>query len=497
MDLPIQAKYRDAKCGGKILQSPDGYEYSKSKDDGKRIHFFCRGRKKYDCKVTAAVTSHDNMIVRVSGEHNHDNDLMRKTANDKENEAVCSAARNPTVSPRTVLANLTSELRANNPQAVSSISKSKTFSKKIQRERKKLLACPEIPRTWQEMKVPDNLKKTSDHEDFLLAEETVNEETGEKVIGFASPTGLEVLDTADTWSGDETFEIAEATMFSQVFIILGRSLTGKSVSCCYFLLPNKQFETYKMMFKSLRDKDISPPRLFFCDFESAIIRAVREVFPEVEIYCCDAHFKRAVRTNLQKHHLQTVYETDRSFQTFVRYLWGLSLVPKEDIIKVWDEFVVHNIPEVEEGEWDVEEEQVNNFLDYFEKTWLGAMNNRTNMRRNPKFKHDLWSKFAAVVNGDDTTTNASEGFNSAIKISIPHNANIWCVMKQFQLEDSLVAVKLRDSAIGADSEIGRTRTTERQQRTKDLRNLMMNYHNIPLKDYMGYVVDYYNHNLVM
>ena len=55
------------------------------------------------------------MLVRISGDHNHDNDIAKKNVKDKENQAVEEAARNPTVSPRTVLANLTNNLRSSNP----------------------------------------------------------------------------------------------------------------------------------------------------------------------------------------------------------------------------------------------------------------------------------------------------------------------------------------------------------------------------------------------
>ena len=58
------------------------------------------------------------------------------------------AARNPTVSPRSVLANLTNELMEESPTSVNHLSKSKTFTKKIQRARNKMLVCPEITKTW-------------------------------------------------------------------------------------------------------------------------------------------------------------------------------------------------------------------------------------------------------------------------------------------------------------------------------------------------------------
>ena len=85
MDLPVPAHFKHAKQGGKLLLCPEGYEFNKVKEDKDRIHFVCRMKKKYGCKVTAAVTVADNMLVRMSGDHNHDTDIAVKKVREKEN----------------------------------------------------------------------------------------------------------------------------------------------------------------------------------------------------------------------------------------------------------------------------------------------------------------------------------------------------------------------------------------------------------------------------
>lgn len=499
MELPVPASYKDAKQGGKILLCPDGYEFTKVKTETAKVHYVCRKKTKFGCKVTAAVATKDDMIVRITGEHVHDNDLVKTAVMEKENEAVKSAARNPTVSPRTALANLTNDVMASTSTstAVNYLSKTKTFTKKIQRARNNLLSCGDVPKTWEEMaNIPDDLKKTASGEEFLICNKKIKESEEELIIGFSSPTGLEILDTAQFWYGDGTFDIAKSTLFTQVFIIIGKSLTGKNVPCCFFLLPNKEYETYKMMFLELKVRGLSPPRIFYCDFEAAIAKAVSELFPEVNIYGCDAHFKRAIRKNMQRFHLIQVYNREEEFQTFIRYFWGLSLVPTDQVVKVWEEFVLPAFPEVEEGDWEnVTEDNANDFLDYLEKTWIGAVNQRTNKRRNPKIRHSMWNKYNAVSDGDETTTNSSEGFNNAIQMSLPHNANVFTLMKQFRTEDCLVALKLRDAVINADPEAGRSRRTDWQQRMEDLSELVQNYENITIKQYMAYLLDFFNHSL--
>ena len=70
------------------------------------------------------------------------------------------------------------------------------------------------------------------------------------------------------------------------------------------------------------------------------------MFPETTIVCCDAHFKRAIRRNIQAKHLQSAYNRSIGLQTLVRYLWVLSLVLVADVVRVWEEFILPSLPEV-------------------------------------------------------------------------------------------------------------------------------------------------------
>ena len=162
---------------------------------------------------------------------------------------------------------------------------------------------------------------------------------------------------------------------------------------------------------------------------------------------------------MQKYHLITAYNSYEKFQNFIRYFWGLSLVKEEDVIKVWENFVLAACPEADE--MHVDEDDLHDFLTYLTRTWIGPINQRTGARRSPIFRHGLWNKMNAVLQGDDTTTNSSEGFNNAIQLSIPHNANVFSLIKQFRAEDALMVVKLREAAVLPDPEAGRTRTKQR------------------------------------
>ena len=88
-------------------------------------------------------------------------------------------------------------------------------------------------------------------------------------------------------------------------------------------------------------------------------------------------------------------------------------------------------------------------ISYLAKTWICAKNEWTGITRNPVIRHPLWNKVTAVLNEDATTTDCCEGYNCAIKLSLPYNANMFTVNKQSKSADALVMVKLRLAAVGA------------------------------------------------
>ena len=103
-------------------------------------------------------------------------------------------------------------------------------------------------------------------------------------------------------------------------------------------------------------------------------------------------------------------------------------------------------------------------------------------------KHKLRSKYEAVKNSEDTTTNSRE----AVKLTVPHKASMYSIILQFKTEESLVRLKIRDAAIGANSEKGKKRSLDRDALRDELRQLVCNYQNVPLQEY---VLAFYNTNI--
>ena len=107
---------------------------------------------------------------------------------------------------------------------------------------------------------------------------------------------------------------------------------------------------------------------------------------------------------------------------------------------------------------------------------------------------DLWVKYEAVREGrDDLTSNRSEAWNSANKISIPMKPNIWVVYKAIKAEKGLARAKLH-AAMGGNppSDPNPGRTQKRVDRFNGLKKIVDQYGILPIKTYLDALVQHFN-----
>ena len=154
--------------------------------------------------------------------------------------------------------------------------------------------CPAIPKSWEDMIIPEEYKKTTDGKPFTIFEERIPGKY-ESIWGFASESGLEVMRAASDWFIDGTFEIMEDTMFMQLYIVVCK-VNKVNIPCAFFCLPNKEYPTYKMILECLINKGAGSPDRIHMDFEASALRAVRECFPSSKIIGCDFHFKNRIHS---------------------------------------------------------------------------------------------------------------------------------------------------------------------------------------------------------
>ena len=371
------ATYIPVKQGGRHLLGDNEFEYRPNKVKENKTYYVCIEKRNLNCPATAVVCSKTDTVIKYLHEHNHDSDLIKKKVKKIENTLIQDAKKS-TDSPRIVLGNITNNIVTEMESGVGAMRKTATITKAIQRARAKEFGFPPVPKNWEEMKVPDVLKNTIQNEKFLVFDETVDEFRKERIMIFCSNLQLKTLNSADYWIADGTFDVVETSLFKQLFIITALSETGITVPCCFALLPGKETIFYQKVFEVLKSQNVKPPNNFKTDFEKAIHKGFSNVYPNVPIRGCDTHFKRAIKTKLSStdYGLGCLYQSCIEFQTLIRYLWGLSLVPAEKIVSTWENYISVQYDKLKLAFPD-DIETVDEFLGYFEKTWIGSLNWRT------------------------------------------------------------------------------------------------------------------------
>jgi hypothetical protein len=97
----------------------------------------------------------------------------------------------------------------------------RSLARGLQKKRKMTFGDEKLPTSWDDMQnVPEQFKTTHSAEAFLIMNQSINNK-GALIMGFSSPSLLEVLRKSEELSIDGTFDITKWTLFAQVkFIIL-------------------------------------------------------------------------------------------------------------------------------------------------------------------------------------------------------------------------------------------------------------------------------------
>jgi hypothetical protein len=101
------------------------------------------------------------------------------------------------------------------------------------------------------------------------------------------------------------------------------------IPCVYIFMKSKSKAAY---IKALRNLLIVfptlNPKIVHTDFEIAVIRAFREVFPNVIAKGCFFHFTQALWRNIQSKGLSSLYSKSTSYVSFWLNLFkGLAFLP--------------------------------------------------------------------------------------------------------------------------------------------------------------------------
>lgn len=209
----------------------------------------------------------------------------------------------------------------------------------------------------------------------------------------------------------------------------------------YGLLIGKSADNYDDFFEKVLEQDDFRPETILTDFEAGTIKSVKGILPNathkgkniyysitliIVLLGCLFHFGQCVWRQVQSKGLATKYQEDEIFRLNVKRLIALAFLPLANVATGFD---------LVTGEFD---DDADDLLDYFEKTWIGEPKRRGKKfiinfltshlflkgigRKKPQFEHTLWNIYDRVVADLPRSNNSVEGWHSAFatRVAIAH-----------------------------------------------------------------------------
>lgn len=248
---------------------------------------------------------------------------------------------------------------------------------------------------------------------------------GKRMWCFATTAKLKLLEENTRWQGDGTWSVVPKLINKrkgQLFT-LHTWVHGICVPCVYVFLPGKKQLIYADFFAHLKE---AAARLgitlncsrFMTDFESGLMPAIRNAFPNVQLDGCYFHFCQAVYRKVQKNPtLLQWYREEEHFQLFIRSILALAYLKPDDVIRTYNNICRgygHLYPAF------MSNEAVIAFLSYFEEQWFVSV----------KVEH--WNVFALDRH---RTNNAVEGWHNRLLQKMGYHPTIWNAIVALQAEE--------------------------------------------------------------
>ncbi|CAF5025300.1 unnamed protein product, partial [Rotaria magnacalcarata] len=298
------------------------------------------------------------------------------------------------------------------------------------------------PSTNNDKQLPDNLKQTDRGENFVLHED-------EKLIIFTTATNLSVLKTCKHWFVDGTFKVCPED-FYQMFTLHGL-YKSQVIPLLYGLLVGKKTTDYDHFFRQIMDDDDFDPETILSDFEAATIKSINSLFPNIVHKGCLFHFGQCIWRQIQSHGLQK--NTKR-----------INVIKAFDLIA--DDF----------------DDDADDFLGYFEKTWIGESKKRGIGRKKPLFTIELWNVYDRTVANLPRSNNSIEGWHNAFTkcVAIVH-PSVSKLTEKISREQSKFELDIAQIRQGQEPKPKKLKYRKLNERIKRLAD---DYHNLDLGEYL-------------
>lgn len=443
----------------KLLEN--GYLYIKDKKKDEITMWKCDQCQKLHCRARIHTTA-DRVIKRM-GEHTHAGDAARvevvKTINQAKKRAVDTQDASHVI--------VTEAFVHLSQAAVGQMPNCDTLKRTIRNVRHETQHFPANPISLDALQIPDDYKLTNTGEPFLLYDSNDGEN---RIFIFSTHRNLQLLSQSLNWYADGTFKTVPP-LFQQLYSIHG-ICNNNVIPAVFALLPSKTENIYHQFLERLKvlQPDLRPTTIM-TDFESAAINAFKAAFPGAQQRGCFFHFNQCIYRNIQAHGLQHRYENDAEFALKMRMISALAFVPVDNVVDSFEQLCDNN-------NYPVEAQPV---LDYFEDTWIGRPDRRQ-LRRAPRFSHEMWNCVDAVIIDISKTNNACEGWHRAFSEIIgASHPTIWKFLMALKNEQSLNEAKIEQYFAGNEPPTMKKRYRDSSKR---IQRIVSDYSNRNLLDYL-------------
>lgn len=281
----------------------------------------------------------------------------------------------------------------------------------------------------KDIKIPDEIVTS-----FFVYDDGIDD----KILIFATPTALNVCKKINTWYGDGTFKVTPKPFFQMYTLLVDLGSDPESnyfVPVIYALLPDKSQYTYERLFNILKVQLKLQIKTYKCDYEIAVINAVKNCFGGSEIKGCYFHYMKALLKKSKEIGLSSTIEGDYITKLFIR----LALLPANTIpeayLSICDKVSDHD------------NELFSKFNDYFNKEWLTKING------------SLFSCYGEKYR----TTNSIEGWHHRINTKISKKCSLFYFLELLAKEARYQDVRIKQGEMHYEGKRRRLRDIKKDK----------------------------------